>query len=794
MRDTNFRSIPFNRASVSITAALYDKRALDCTSDRPLIYSLNHLIYLASSSARVRETLTSDGGIERLAAILRECIVDQSTKKVFKTPAEEESFKFFAAWKWTLAFQCMVFISTRGSEDIRRRVVSCGILPIIATVLKNYIEISKFKPMRGKLIFFFLHFFVNVRFYTVKSDSDIFSIGCSTAANLIHIVPIFLHCLDTRLTLLLVPHNSNSTPDATSQRRNLAFRAFQSPANQLNPTPADNSHRHSHGNTTNNNNTTATTTNNNTFLHRPFNQQVRNPRLGNSNILSSNASIVSSVAPSLVSTATTASSESDSLMLAESAPTISDPMPSIISDSSTATAGPSSASSTENDTNMTLSQLELPNHNQTNSSETLNVNLNTTSPQETQPLEQPTLRESPNTTPRQATFTYTPTDLYRYMQRDHLSLSPPRIFMNGKIVPCEFDIIWSLEILAFVSKYAYLREVLQTTHLIPAMTITYEDLYAEQRIEVRSPADEPAFEEMDVDQDPCSGTCQQYESTHANYVDTDDDDDDMPDSQSRYDYDSYDFECEQDIDGDFMGPTRNIFSIVELFTDRRFSNEIQYWAGVIMRNSCRRDDSKGGIRQCASFECGKWEEYPKQFAKCRRCKRTKYCSKQCQLKSWNYHRNWCVPPNHSSRASATSSQSGTSASTASLATDNSRTQTDFHHHHMDHAHARGATPQAHAPRPQQPMENLNGQFPQQPQQTILPLPVMDRGVGGVVGGDNMTQLGQMPGMPLIGQTIPGMPAIGNPVGPQALHNAQHDGVAATGVLPGVPTPREPEIA
>jgi hypothetical protein len=28
--------------------------------------------------------------------------------------------------------------------------------------------------------------------------------------------------------------------------------------------------------------------------------------------------------------------------------------------------------------------------------------------------------------------------------------------------------------------------------------------------------------------------------------------------------------------------------------------EIQYWAGVIMRNACRKDDSRGGIRQCAN--------------------------------------------------------------------------------------------------------------------------------------------------------------------------------------------------
>lgn len=189
MRDINFRSIPFNRASVSITAALYDKRALDCTSDRPLIYSLNHLIYLASSSARVRETLAMDGGIERLASILRECIIDQSTKKSFNSPADEEKFKFFAAWKWTLALQCMVFISTRGSEEIRRRVVSCGILPIIATVLKNYIEImAKPKSTRCESLFFtscllsgvllLIFFFFFCTGKKKKSDSDTFFIGC----------------------------------------------------------------------------------------------------------------------------------------------------------------------------------------------------------------------------------------------------------------------------------------------------------------------------------------------------------------------------------------------------------------------------------------------------------------------------------------------------------------------------------------------------------------------------------------------------------------------------------------
>ena len=60
----------------------------------------------------------------------------------------------------------------------------------------------------------------------------------------------------------------------------------------------------------------------------------------------------------------------------------------------------------------------------------------------------------------------------------------------------------------------------------------------------------------------------------------------------------------------------NVFSLVERFTFRPSSHEydlpnppptlppeIQYWAGVIMRNACRKDDTRGGIRQCANSAC-----------------------------------------------------------------------------------------------------------------------------------------------------------------------------------------------
>jgi len=97
--------------------------------------------------------------------------------------------------------------------------------------------------------------------------------------------------------------------------------------------------------------------------------------------------------------------------------------------------------------------------------------------------------------------------------------------------------------------------------------------------------------------------------------------------------------------------SNNIFSLIEKFTVRpapgdritpRLPAEIQYWAGVIMRNAYRKDEARGGIRQCANMLCGEWEKFPREFAKCRRCRKAKYCSKSCQSRAWSGgHRYWC---------------------------------------------------------------------------------------------------------------------------------------------------------
>ena len=125
MREVNFSIPNVNKASVGITTALYDRRALDCTSTLPLINSLNHLAYLTTSSARIRDILTVDGGVERLVCLLK----------------AGRSKDMMDMWKWNLAFQCVVNIGVRGSEPVRTRVVEADMVPVIATILDNYIKV-----------------------------------------------------------------------------------------------------------------------------------------------------------------------------------------------------------------------------------------------------------------------------------------------------------------------------------------------------------------------------------------------------------------------------------------------------------------------------------------------------------------------------------------------------------------------------------------------------------------------------------------------------------------------------
>lgn len=127
----------------------------------------------------------------------------------------------------------------------------------------------------------------------------------------------------------------------------------------------------------------------------------------------------------------------------------------------------------------------------------------------------------------------------------------------------------------------------------------------------------------------------------------------------KWNYDDYDYfdidEFNHDQDNSLIEYRKvNLFPVVEKFTFLS-GTDMYYWSGVIMRNSCRRNELRGGVRQCGNLECGKWEKYPREFLKCRRCRRTKYCSRDCQMRAWHSHRNWCIPSTSSATSNTVSS-------------------------------------------------------------------------------------------------------------------------------------------
>ena len=164
--------------------------------------------------------------------------------------------------------------------------------------------------------------------------------------------------------------------------------------------------------------------------------------------------------------------------------------------------------------------------------------------------------------------------------------SPGASIVSG--MPRDEEVLMALQLLAYVSKYCNIRPFFQRSHLVPRLKIGSD------------------LQLLDGE---------------------------MPDRQRDVDAEA---DAEYLAANDF-----NIFPLVEKFTVGHHSAEMQYWAGVVMRNLCRKDESRNGIRQCAYYQCGRWEEYVRQFAKCRRCRRTKYCSKECQKSAWVYHRHWC---------------------------------------------------------------------------------------------------------------------------------------------------------
>lgn len=711
MRDSNYRSIANNRAAVTITTSLYDRRALDVTSDKPLVNSLNHLTYLVSSSAKVRETLSNDGGIERLVEILHEC--HNSNFSVNDNIFNSEK-KLLTAWKWTLAFQCLVLIGTRGTEKIRQKVVRAGMLPIIATVLDNYMSLHEGNFVLNPL--------------------------CS-----------FMQCEQPA-------YYGNYTDDSqTGTFMNIRFpesaRAGAHPdAVYANDAAAD---------------APATAV------------PVANI---NSNMAITNnipANINFSSIPSIDANVTSIPA------MAECKPFFSAQINSLTS---------------EDYDNLTVEQLfKLIRGNYAltepgRSSVNNDIRRRYLIVAIIKKLREEKAAELPDGTDGACDYDMDNnlqflSDLYLQDEKFahvsnviHAKIAPRNFTETGVVIPRDDDVVWCLQLLAYISKYPYLKDVLQNTHLIVDMSIRDKKMRMFSGKKMRgvssrdtliprlrkgrifspsaitdnyverfnaSPSNSPQMpsdlnlrsDNFDIEEKLDLYKPDDFEDAEANDFDDDDDYDDESDHRKDDDYMPFEeseqpsylhklydkildaeatvndlnrmvalcrisdkvnvcieAECERlsntiiekrleqkqylahkwnydtyanfDIDDDVMTEDNdydeslveykkvNLFPVVEKFTFLA-GTDMYYWLGVIMRNSCRRNDFKGGVRQCGNLECGKWEKYPREFSKCKRCKRTKYCSRDCQMRAWQCHKNWCVPSGSSSGSTATTHSTST---------------------------------------------------------------------------------------------------------------------------------------
>ena len=638
MREVNFSIPNVNKASVGITTALYDRRALDCTSTLPLINSLNHLAYLTTSSARIRDILTVDGGVERLVCLLK----------------AGRSKDMMDMWKWNLAFQCVVNIGVRGSENVRTRVVEADMVPVIATILDNYIKVvdrcrekaeeAKAKALQEQR----LH-------HTSRSSEHRSSQKGASFGNRASLFDSEFRAsrrqppppsIDISATFGTSQLTLGSGDPMETTPTGPQFAVTSPPERTTFSVHRHHHHHHHRGQdarqhflppSRHNIQPLATaipsmdTTDG--FDIRPVRDVDRLPSMvpGFQGGLTSQPESPTTPLPpaqmrssAVRPTSTSAPARSrrrpsirhQASMVGEQEDPNADSMAS--DESGDPEVGVSTANDLqsavniqditmdENDSMLTAVETPLglttPTVSEAQDPGTFNIThrsaldgtmINGATTPTGPPLglspAQPTAVNTPPTMPT--------TTIPRYL----LDRPTPTSGQVLAAMPRDEDVLMSLQLLAYVSKYCNLRSYFQKSHLVPKLKIGSE------------------LHLLDHDESSCSPGSSSSSPTH-----------------------SHASACDSEEEEYLLPDDFNIFPLVEKFTVRHHSQDMQYWAGVVMRNLCRKDDSRGGIRQCAYYQCGKWEEFTRQFAKCRRCRRTKYCSKECQKSAWVFHRHWCV--------------------------------------------------------------------------------------------------------------------------------------------------------
>lgn len=618
MRHSTQRSISSNRPVVTITSTVYDRRALDLNSDIPLINSLNHLTYLTSNSAKVRETVANDGALDRLVAILHDChlslmdclqfgIKDNDLNLDVTLPNAErirqQKKLALCSWKWTLAFQCLVLTGTRGTEAIRRKVVSSGIIPVLATVLDNYLlYYANYDHLKGEYLKFDLKSLSSTNMYFLLSQNhdetfedyikelvgkDLLDISTDDdfiVDSLIQSIgtkPIDFGNVWSKYKLsknILDGHMDIDDMDMLDLKQSHCGDKFDT--DDL----ATGSHI-SNGASSNDyyNDEDDEIEDENCFLEdieqRPSILSPRSMFLGR--IIPKRDDLIWSLQLlAFVSKYTYMKTRLQNVELVKS-----------LSFRSIIERVEKRLCQIENNVNMNNEDIDssmdydnlISPQNimiRSNSSGSINVNDHENNDNSNLGI---SLGDSPFPSSR---------------INNLLGCNP----MISKDITCELE--------SLVEKCNIIKEKERTMKF--GNNSFFDD--DNKRISPHFVMTERNRKEL--------------------YI--------MKEFHRNWDYNKISKELNYDCWYNVKNrQLLNIFPLVEKFTvTPENTHDVIYWSSVIMRNSCRKNEVTG-VRQCANFSCGKWESYPREFAKCRRCKRTKYCSRKCQLQAWIYHRFWC---------------------------------------------------------------------------------------------------------------------------------------------------------
>lgn len=644
MRESNFSLPTHNRACVCISSSLYDRRALDApAASLPLVNSLTHLSYLTATSARIRESLSSDGGLERLVRILQNCAKPASIStsladlkgKGRALPLERKArsspFKAFAEYD--------LLPSPEELQELRALTQGLpgggGAATALSSILPSFppgvsLPASLLLPPSLKsrhLLYTYTLAFQCIVNIGVRGSEAIRTRVVEAGA-----LQVVVHVLERYLEEVERKRVKNQAEWHKAEQARLAHMQLMEVQAMMEGTQD-----------VRENTLTVQATS-----HQPHRSVARidasssllvsqpgsptRPRLTRINIVaaSSSAGAEALAPPSRVQTPDTILSTDDASVAGDdngssSGQETEEVSMSVVTSTSTTESqvaarlsikaegsrnrddgrddesGLAQVAVTDDNGDVTMSGPSSPveERSEAEAEEVPSIRAAEESEQRDptpRSTAQPVLLPAPtpvHRTPHATTAESREPPVPQNTLGDPTSPTPRAESAEGQLYFRDEDVLLALQLLAYLSKYPHVREVFHCPSTFPTPTA-------------------------------CESHCGDEHDHHS--------------SSSEG--------CSH-----FRPHSVNIFSLVELFTHRppsddpftpRLSNEVQYWACTIMRNACRKDEQRGGIRQCANMNCGKWEQYAREFAKCRRCRRAKYCSKACQSASWgNGHKFWC---------------------------------------------------------------------------------------------------------------------------------------------------------